>query len=154
MSFAKNRRFIKALKSHGFNIRGTSSDTFQRGAIEQDLKTDGFDYQIISVDRVNNTTDKICEPYLYFKNAIYNKRIILYDTPLLTEELLGLERNNNTGKIDHPEGGKVGSKDAADALCGALWNASLHQEEYSFEYGEDLINKIPELNQNQQSYKE
>ena len=146
VSFAKNRKFIKALKQHGFNVRGISSDTFQRGAIEQDLRTDGFNYQIISVDRVNNSTDKICEPYLYLKNAIYNKRIILYDTPLLTEELLGLERNNNTGKIDHSEGGKVGSKDSADALCGALWNASLHQEEYSFEYGEDLINAIPIIN--------
>lgn len=87
-----------------------------------------------------------CEPYLFLKSAIYNKRIVLYDSPLLTEELLGLERNNNTGKIDHPDSGRLGSKDQSDAVCGALWNASQHSEEYAFEYGEDLINAIPDFN--------
>ena len=149
VSFAKNVQFIKDLKAHGWNVRGVSSDTFQNAAVAQDLQSAGFNYKIISVDRVN--TDKICEPYLYLKNSIYNKRIILYDSPLLTEEFLALERNNNTGKVDHPE---HGSKDQSDAVCGALYHASQHQEEYSFEYGEDLVNKIPELNQTQQSYKE
>jgi len=144
ISFAKNRQFIKDLRSHGWNVRGTSSDTFQNAAIAQDLKNDGFDYQVISVDRVNS--DQICEPYLFLKNAIYNKRMILYDTPLLTEELLSLERNNNTGKIDHPDGGKSGSKDSADAICGSLWNASKHSEEYAFEFGEDLTNTITKIN--------
>ena len=32
----------------------------------------------------------------------------MYDSPLLTEELLGLERNGNTGKVDHPDGGRYG----------------------------------------------
>lgn len=57
---------------------------------------------------------------------------------LLAQELIDLERNGNTGKIDHPDGGKTGSKDLSDAVCGALWNASQHAEEYAFEYGEDL----------------
>ena len=65
---------------------------------------------------------------------------------MLTEEFLGLERNNNTGKIDHPDGGRTGSKDQSDAVCGALYNASQHSEEYSFEYGEDLINAVPQFN--------
>ena len=30
--------------------------------------------------------------------------------------------------------------------CGALWNASQHQEEYAYEYGEDLMSSIPQLN--------
>ena len=148
VSFAKNVQFIKDLKAHGWNVRGVSSDTFQNAAVAQDLRASGFNYQIISVDRCNS--EKICEPYLYFKNAIYNRRIILYDTPLLTEELLALERNNNTGKVDHPE---HGSKDAADGICGALWNASQHQDEYSFEYGEDLINSIPKINQTESDIK-
>jgi len=129
---------------HGWNVKGTSSDTFQNAALAQDLQNDGFNYKIISVDRVNS--EKICEPYLFFKNALYNKRIILYDSPLLTEELLGLERNNNTGKIDHPDGGRSGSKDQSDAVCGALYNASQHSEEYAFEYGENLINAVPQFN--------
>ena len=52
--------------------------------------------------------------------------------------MVGLERNGNSGKIDHPDGGTSGSKDMSDAVCGALWNASQHAEEYSYEYGEDL----------------
>lgn len=57
---------------------------------------------------------------------------------LLTEEITDLERNNGTGKIDHPDGGTTGSKDISDAVCGALWNASRHAEEYAFDYGETL----------------
>ena len=30
------------------------------------------------------------------------------------------------------------SKDSADALCGAIWNASQHGEEFDFEFGETL----------------
>ena len=141
ISFAKNRQFLKDLRSHGWNVRGVSSDTFQNAAIAQELKQDGFDYKIISVDRVNS--EKICETYLYLKNAIYERRIRLLDSELLTNELLSLERNNNTGKVDHPVNG---SKDAADALCGSLWNASQHSEEYAYEYGENLIEQIPQVN--------
>ena len=30
------------------------------------------------------------------------------------------------------------SKDSADGVCGALYNASLHAEEFSYDYGESL----------------
>ena len=56
----------------------------------------------------------------------------------MTEEFLGLERNNNSGKIDHPDGGRTGSKDMADAITGAVFNASKHAEEFAFDYGETL----------------
>ena len=61
----------------------------------------------------------------------------MYDSVLLTEEIIGLERNNNNGKIDHAPTG-VNSKDQADGVCGALWNASKHIEEFNFEFGETL----------------
>lgn len=79
-----------------------------------------------------------CEPYAYFKNTIYEQRISLYkDCDWLTEEISSLERNINSGKVDHPENGH---KDASDAVCGAIWNASQHAEEFAFEYGEDIDN--------------
>jgi len=34
------------------------------------------------------------------------------------------------------------SKDQADAFCGSLYNASLHAEEYAFEYGESIDTMI------------
>ena len=77
-----------------------------------------------------------CLPYQTLKSAIYEERLLLYEAPLLTEELIGLERNSN-GKIDHGPSG-INSKDQSDALCGSLYNASLHAEEFAFEYGEDL----------------
>lgn len=141
VSFAKNRRFIYWLKENGFNIKGISSDTYARSGIEQELISRGYNYSIISVDRCN--TDHVCEPYAYFKNTIYEERLLLYDKcDLLTEEILGLERDGNTGKIDHPEHGEFGGKDQSDAVCGALWNASLHADEYSYEYGENLATII------------
>lgn len=136
VSFAKNREFVYWLKEQGFNVKGISTDTFQNAAIAQDFVSKGYNYQIISVDRVNK--DRICEPYAFFKNCIYEQRITLLPSKLLTQELVGLERNGNTGKIDHPDGGTSGSKDMADAVCGSLWNASQHAEEYSYDFGEDL----------------
>lgn len=78
-----------------------------------------------------------CQPYQYLKNTIYEERLILFENNLLTEELLGLERNNSNGKVDHAPSG-INSKDSADALCGAIWNASQHGEEFNFEFGETL----------------
>jgi hypothetical protein len=64
--------------------------------------------------------------------------LILYqDCDWLTEEITSLERSINSGKIDHPDGGH---KDASDAICGAIWNASQHADEFAFEYGEDIEN--------------
>ena len=135
ISFEKNRQFIRWLKSQGFRIKGVSSDTFQSADLLQQLSAEGFNTEVISVDRV---TDKICLPYQVFKSAIYEERVEMYDSRLLTEELIGLERNNN-GKIDHSPAG-INSKDQADAVCGALYNASKHAEEFAFEYGEDIDN--------------
>ena len=136
ISFAKNREFIYWLKKAGFSIKGITTDTYQNAALGQDLLSKGYPYSVLSVDRVNR--DGVCEPYAYLRNTIYEERIEMYDSQLLTEELLGLERDGNTGKIDHPDGGRSGSKDASDALAGAVYNASLHAEEFAFEYGEDL----------------
>lgn len=137
VSFAKNREFVYWLKRNGFAIKGVSTDTYQNASLAQDLLSKGYRYEVISVDRVDQQS-RICMPYAYLKNAIYEQRILMYDSALLTEELLGLERNGNTGKIDHPEGGRYGSKDAADAVAASIWNASKHADEFAFEYGEDL----------------
>ncbi len=134
VSFEKNRQFIYWLKEQGFNIKGVSSDTFQSYDLLQAVQSRGFDTEIISVDRL---TDRVCLPYQFFKNVIYEKRIEMYDSTLLTEEIIGLERNNNSGKVDHSPAG-INSKDSADAVCGALWNASKHVEEFNFEFGETL----------------
>lgn len=134
ISFEKNRQFIYWLKEQGFRIRGISSDSFQSADLAQTLTAKGYIYKTISVDKVD--ADRICKPYHHFKSCIYEERLAIYDEcELLTTEVISLERNNNSGKVDHPQNG---SKDACDAVCGALWNASQNSEEYGYEYGEDL----------------
>lgn len=140
ISFEKNRNFIYWLKEKGFRIKGVSSDTYQSADLRQQLIAKGYKYDIISVDRVETLEDgktKLCKPYHYLRNTIYEERLEIYDSELLTTELLGLERNS-AGRIDHPDEGRTGSKDCADALCGALWNASQNAEEFGFDYGENI----------------
>lgn len=133
ISFEKNRNFIYWLKEQGFNIKGITSDTYQSYDTGQTLKAKGYPYEVLSVDRVD--TDRVSKPYQYLKSTIYEKRVELYDSKNLIDEIIDLERNINTGKVDHPDGGK---KDVADALCGAVYNASKNAEQFAFEWGESL----------------
>ena len=137
ISFDKHRTFIRWLKQQGFAIKGISSDTYQSAQLQQQLTADGFNVSTISVDRLDSET-KTQLQYAYLKSTIYERRLTVYkNCDFLTEEVLGLERISD-GHIEHPDSGTKGSKDSIDAVCGALWNASLHADEYAFEYGEEL----------------
>ena len=139
VSFEKNRRFIYWLKEQGFNIKGISTDTFQSYDTGQQLIALGYPYKQISVDKVD--ADHICKPYQYFRSTLYERRVEMYSCKLLIDELIDLERNINTGKVDHPNGG---SKDMADAVCGAIFNASQNAEQFAYDYGElyDTIHNV------------
>ena len=141
ISFEKNKNLIYWLKSQGFKIRGVSSDSFQSVETGQVLTSRGFKYTMISVDRVN-PSNHICMPYQYFKSTIYEGRLKIYNSTTLIDEIINLERNINTGKVDHPDGFR---KDVCDAVVGAIWNASQHAEEFGYEFGESAIS-ITELN--------
>ena len=135
VSFEKNRNFIRWLKQQGFNIKGFSSDTFQSAETQQALAAEGFNTSIISVDRVDS--DHICKPYQYLRSTIYEERVECYHSTLLKEEWIGLERDNNSGKVDHSPSG-INSKDSSDAICGAMWNAAQHADEFAIDFGEDI----------------
>lgn len=156
ISFAKTREFIRWLKNEvHLKIKKITFDTFQSYDTGQQLQDEGFETEILSVDRVETPTGEkvgVCKPYQYLKNTIYEGRIRIYSRPieddetsLLYKELTQLEKNENTGKIDHPDNGKTGSKDQADALCGSVYTASKYASEYDFDYGENL-EQIIELN--------
>jgi hypothetical protein len=134
ISFQKNKNFIYWLKERGFKIKGISTDSFQSVETGQDLTAKGYNYKQISVDRVENTTN-ICRPYQYFRTSIYEKRVEIYDSRTLIDEITDLERNMNTGRIDHPDGGR---KDVCDAVCGAIFHASQYAEEFAYDYGENI----------------
>lgn len=145
ISFEKNRQFIRWLRQQGFNVKGVSCDTYQSYDLLQTLSAEKFNTSIISVDRVENN---VCKPYQYFRNTMYEERMECYISTLLKEEWIGLERDNNSGKIDHSPAG-INSKDSSDAICGAMYNASQHADEFAVEYGEDIdtITKVTGYNQ-------
>lgn len=152
ISFEKTRNFIYWLKERGFAIKNISADTYMSAPVLQELQSAGFKTNILSVDRItssesldkNGRVIKQCIPYAFLKTTIYERHIEIYQKcDLLTEELIGLERKAD-GHIDHTKEG-VNSKDQADAVCGALYSASLFSERYSYDYG-DTLDTIVEVN--------
>lgn len=132
ISFEKGRNFVRWLKRNGFNIKSITADTYQSADFLQQLSAEGFPCNVLSVDRVDSQS-RTCLPYQHFRSTIYEKRIEVFKHDLLQREVTDLERNMDTGKIDHPEGG---SKDISDAICGACFEASKHAEEFAYNYGE------------------
>lgn len=150
--FQKTRDFIHYLKYElGWNICGVSFDGYNSVDMRQQMELDGFKATIISLDR----DDK---GYSTFRNALAEKRISMIDCPELTKEITALERNSNTGKIDHPpqsthkdsEGRTIKSvgKDEADSVCGAVYNASISVDINELDYmeGVTLTDSMTTLN--------
>lgn len=136
ISFEKNRNFIRWLKQAGFNIKGVTCDTFQSYDLLQQLSAEGFNCDTLSVDRVQ---DGICHPYQYLRSSFYERRFEMYKSERLFDECVDVERNMETGKVDHSPNFH---KDVLDAVCGATYNASKNAEQYAFEYGEDIETTI------------
>lgn len=134
ISLEKNRKFIYWLRHRlGFNIAGVSLDGFQSADSKQQLIQAGFDASIVSLD-------KKPDGYMYLKASINERRIrLLSDTEEAYNELINLEQNNQTGKIDHPP---TGTKDISDSLAGALYNASLNADRTELNVIEDYTSII------------
>ena len=134
ISFEKNRNFIRWLKEVGFKIKHITSDTYQSYDLQQQLIAEGFTCSILSVDRVDSES-RVCKPYQYLRSTIYEKRFSMYRSNRLFDEFIDIERDLNTGKVDHSPNGH---KDVLDAVCGSTFTASKYAEQYAFDYGEDL----------------
>lgn len=100
ISFQKTREFIYYLKNTlGWNIKAITLDGFQSFDSRQQFETMGFkDSKILSLD-------KTPDGYMMLKSAIYERRISLLNLSVLEQEIIQLERNNMSGKIDHPVDG-------------------------------------------------
>lgn len=117
ISLEKTRQFIYYLKSIGFNIQGVSMDGFQSADTLQQLKIAGYKTKLISLDRTP-------AGYLSFRAAINEERLDLLDLEgsHVEHEMLELEQDGLSGRVDHPVNG---SKDSVDSLCGAMYYASM-----------------------------
>ena len=112
ISFEKTRKFIYFLRDRGFNIKGISVDGFQSADTIQLLTKAGFNIKLVSLDRKP-------DGYLAFKAAIAEERIDLLNIrkTVLEREIVELERDSVSGKIDHPPAGCF----VADTL---LWTSN------------------------------
>ena len=109
--FEDVRSKIYSLKKMGFNIAEITMDQFQSTDTQQILKGKGFRSDTLSVDRT-------IDPYNTLKELIYTGRVKCHKMPVLQKELMQLEITKSS-KVDHPP---RGSKDVADAVCGAVFN--------------------------------
>lgn len=108
ISFSKIRKLLYALMNAGVNIQWVSFDSYESRDSIQILRTRGLGTGIISLDK-----DPI--GYDYLKGAFYDKRLFSPKDDFVQNEILSLEKNAKSGKVDHPPNG---SKDVADAMAG------------------------------------
>jgi len=104
--------YILELKTMGFNLRLVTFDRWNSHDIMQELKVYGVNTEILSVAKKH---------YEDFAMLVTEERVHGPNNPILTEELLQLRISK--GKVDHP---RKGSKDLADAVCGAIYNSIAH----------------------------
>lgn len=118
--FYKIRNLIVFLRDKcGYNIQWVTFDTFESRDSQQLLRQRGFRTGVLSCDRVQTVKgSKNTDVYGFMKSAFYSARVSAPEHPHVLKELLSLERDQKTLKIDHPP---KGSKDCADAMTGVCY---------------------------------
>lgn len=107
LSMIKVKDFIHYLKYDlGWNIAGVSCDGYQSLMLLQSLQLDGFVTKEVSMDIIKNKEDI---GYTTFRNVLVEQRIKLIRLHELLREITNLEKNNTTGKVDHPKQCLIGS---------------------------------------------
>ena len=132
--FKKHEDFIFYLYDElGWDIKNASSDGFNSAQLKQNFMLHGIEADYLSPDRT-------AVPYISLQRLLYDGLMKIIEIPLLEKELVELNMNNETQKIDHPV---QGSKDGSDSLACAVQNCINHRTNDDFvsnEYSEgDLI---------------
>ena len=105
------RSLVHELRSYGYRIQRATFDQYQSVDSQQQFIRSGIESGQISADG---------NPMVYnaYKDALYEDRLITYYYEPAYWETVKLEKNEATGKIDHPKGG---SKDVSDAIAGVCY---------------------------------
>ena len=109
VDFTEVKDHILALRTRGFNIRLCTFDRWNSHDMMQQLKQYNINTEILSVAKKH---------YDDMAMVVLEERLNGPHIPLLIDELLQLKIMKD--KVDHP---RKGSKDLADATCGAIFNA-------------------------------
>lgn len=110
IQLAEVRMWVKQLRDvYGYPIKVVTYDGVLSIESRQQWKKEGVKSGYVSVDRGSAR-------YKQLRDAINDGRIHFYEQEVLVSELFGLEYDVKADKVDHPA---TGSKDLADAVCGA-----------------------------------
>lgn len=119
ISYEAIRQFIKYLRDiYHFRIKRVTFDGFQSVDSRQILQNEGFESEILSMDRTP-------DPYLTMKSAIIENRITRYEYPPLETELCNLQLIYEGNKI-YIEKPQNGSKDISDSFAAVVFQC--HEE--------------------------
>lgn len=118
INFSKIRSVLYTLRKYGLFVKWCTLDTFQSVDTIQILGQNGIMSGVLSVDTST-------APYDVLKQAIYDGRLKCPEHEHCLMELVKLERNQKTNKIDHlPQF----SKDCSDALAGVVFGLTMRRE--------------------------
>ncbi len=110
IQIAEVRMWVKQLRDvYGYPIKVVTYDGTMSVESRQQWKKEGAKTGYVSVDRTS-------VPYKQLRDGISDGRVKMFEQPVLVQELFDLEYDGDKDKIDHPVNG---SKDVADAVCGA-----------------------------------
>ncbi len=111
IDFSKIRQILYDMRdNHNMPIKVVTTDGFQSTDFRQILGKKRFVTEYLSLDRTT-------QPYRTFRDALYDRRLLLPRHQTLIKELTELEyvAAGSKEKVDHKP---RGSKDVADAVCG------------------------------------
>ncbi len=117
IEFENIRKVFYKLREEGMNLKWISFDTFQSVDSIQILRQEGFSTGPCSMDRTSL-------PYDVTKTAFYDGRVKAPRHDKALSEIVRLERDPQSGKIDHPPNF---SKDCADAVAGVVFGLTYRQ---------------------------
>ena len=109
VDFTEVKDYILSLRTRGFNISVCTFDRWNSHDMMQQLKQYGINTEILSVAKKH---------YDDMAMIVLEERLQGPHIPLLIDELLQLKIMRD--RVDHP---RKGSKDLADAVCGAVYNS-------------------------------
>src|SRR5580704_15873419 len=118
IEFENIRTLFYKLREAGMNLKWISFDTYQSADSLQLLRQKGFTTGTYSMD-----TTSI--PYDFTKSAFYDSRIKAPVHDKALSEMMRLERNPQSGLIDHPPNF---SKDCSDAVAGVVFGLTNRRE--------------------------
>ena len=134
IEFENIRTLFYRLRELGMNLKWISFDSYQSADSMQLLRQKGFVTGTLSMDRTSLAYDVT-------KTAFYDGRVKAPQHDKALSEIVRLERDPQSGRIDHPPNF---SKDCADAVAGVVYGLTYRREPW-VRYGVPINRSLAEM---------